>query len=94
MTQNKMSRIIMTKVLLYGTLFCPYCFAAKRMLKSIGIGFDEIRVDKNPNLKQEMITKSGRFTVPQIFINDYHVGGYDDLVEHSRSGKLDKILSS
>ena len=83
----------MPKVTLYGTLFCPYCFAAKRMLKQQGITFDEIRVDRKSNLKQEMITKSGRFTVPQIFINDYHVGGYDDLVEHSKSGKLDSLLT-
>ncbi len=83
----------MPKVTLYGTLLCPYCFAAKRMLKQQDITFDEIRVDKKPNLKQEMITKSGRFTVPQIFINDYHVGGYDDLMEHSRSGKLDSLLT-
>jgi len=82
----------MVKVKVYGTLLCPYCFAAKRLLKQQGISFNEIRVDKNPRLKQEMIAKSGRFTVPQIFINDYHVGGYDDLVEHSNSGKLDTLL--
>ena len=84
----------MPKVLIYGTLLCPYCFAAKRMLKKSGICFDEIRVDGQPELKHEMITRSGRFTVPQIFINDYHVGGYDDLVEHSRSGKLSNLLNT
>ena len=82
----------MPKVILYGTLMCPYCFAAKRLMKQKKIDFNEIRVDNNPKLKQEMITKSGRFTVPQIFINDYHVGGYDDLVGHSKSGKLDRLL--
>lgn len=84
----------MTKVILYGTLFCPYCFAAKRLLKHKGISYDEIRVDKQPQLKQEMISKSGRFTVPQIFINEYHVGGYDDLVDHEKRGKLDNLLAS
>ena len=84
----------MTKVLVYGTLFCPYCFAAKRLLKQQGIDFNEIRVDKKPSLKQEMITRSGRFTVPQIFINDYHVGGYDDLVDHSNTGKLNLLLTA
>jgi glutaredoxin 3 len=84
----------MVKVKVYGTLLCPYCFAAKRLLKQQGVEFYEIRVDKNPSLKQEMITKSGRFTVPQIFINDYHVGGYDDLVEHSKNGKLDALLAA
>jgi len=82
----------MPKVLLYGTLFCPYCFAAKRLLKQNNIDFNEIRVDKNPELKQQMISRSGRFTVPQIFIDDYHVGGYDDLAEHNQSGKLDKLM--
>lgn len=84
----------MSKVVLYGTLFCPYCFVAKHLLKQKGVEFEEIRVDKNPSLKQEMIEKSGRFTVPQIFIGDYHVGGYDDLSEHDRSGKLDTILTT
>jgi glutaredoxin 3 len=83
----------MTKVILYGTLLCPYCFAAKRLMKQNNIKFDEIRVDKKSELKQEMITKSGRFTVPQIFIDDYHVGGYDDLLEHSKSGKLLSLLT-
>lgn len=84
----------MAKVIVYGTLLCPYCFAAKRLLKQQGIKYDEIRVDKKPDLKQEMITRSGRFTVPQIFIKDYHVGGYDDLVDHSNSGKLDLLLAA
>jgi len=80
--------------MVYGTLFCPYCFAAKRLLKQKGVDFNEIRVDKEPGLKQEMITRSGRFTVPQIFINDYHVGGYDDLVDHTKSGKLESLLTT
>ena len=87
-------RKIMPKVIVYGTLLCPYCFAAKRILKQNGISFDEIRVDRLPELKQEMISKSGRFTVPQIFINEYHVGGYDDLVEHSKSGKLSNLINA
>ena len=82
----------MSKVLLYGNLLCPYCFAAKRMLKQKNISFNEIRVDKKASLKQEMISKSGRFTVPQIFINEYHVGGYDDLVDHAKTGKLEELL--
>ncbi len=85
-------RITMPKVIIYGTLFCPYCFAAKRMLKQYSIEFKEIRVDKDPELKQKMISKSGRFTVPQIFIDEYHVGGYDDLVEHTKNGKLQKLM--
>ncbi len=84
----------MQHVTLYGTLLCPYCFAAKRLLNKKNIQFNEIRVDKNPQLKQEMIEKSGRFTVPQIFIGDFHVGGYDDLAAFEAKGKLDKILFS
>lgn len=85
-------RHTMPKITVYGTLLCPYCFAAKRLLKQNGIKFDEIRVDRQPQVKQEMITKSGRFTVPQIFIDEYHVGGYDDLVAHFKSGKIKNLL--
>ncbi|MFK8011092.1 MAG: glutaredoxin 3 [Marinicellaceae bacterium] len=84
----------MTDVLVYGTLLCPYCYAAKKLLKQKGIVFNEIRVDKKSSLKQEMITRSGRFTVPQIFIKEYHVGGYDDLVDHLNSGKLDSLMAA
>ena len=82
----------MSKVLVYGTLLCPYCYSAKKLLKQLKIQFNEIRVDKDSSLKQKMINHSGRFTVPQIFIGDYHVGGYTDLVEHMKSGKLDTLL--
>jgi glutaredoxin 3 len=83
----------MSKVLVYGTLLCPYCYSAKKLLRQLNIQFKEIRVDKDASLKQQMISHSGRFTVPQIFINDYHVGGYTDLVEHKNSGKLDSLLN-
>jgi glutaredoxin 3 len=82
----------MPKVTVYSTLFCPYCFAARRLLKHKGIDFEEIRVDKNPEKRQEMIQRSGRFTVPQIFIGDHHIGGYDDMAELNRKGKLDVLF--
>ena len=82
----------MPQVVVYATLLCPYCFAAKRLLNKKKIEFKEIRIDKNPQLKQEMIEKSGRFTVPQIFIDDFHVGGYDDLAAFEASGKLDQYF--
>ncbi len=82
----------MPKVTVYSTLLCPYCFAARRLLKNKGIEFEEIRVDKQPEKRQEMIQRSGRFTVPQIFIDDFHVGGYDDMVELNRKGKLDALF--
>ncbi len=82
----------MPKVTVYSTLLCPYCFAARRLLKNKGIEFEEIRVDKQPEKRQEMIQRSGRFTVPQIFIDDFHVGGYDDMAELNRKGKLDALF--
>jgi len=82
----------MPKVTVYSTLLCPYCFAARRLLKNKGIEFEEIRVDKHPEKRQEMIQRSGRFTVPQIFIDDFHVGGYDDMAELNRKGKLDALF--
>ena len=75
-------------------MICPYCFAAKKLLKQLNLEFDEIRVDKNPEKKQEMISKSGRFTVPQLFINKKHIGGYTDLVDYHKSGKLKKLIEN
>ena len=84
----------MSKVLVYGTFLCPYCYAAKKLLKQLNVQYSEIRVDKDISLKQQLIHHSGRFTVPQIFINEYHVGGYTDLVDHMNTGKLDTLLNS
>ena len=77
---------------MYSTMICPYCFAAKKLLNQLSLEFNEIRVDKKPEMKQEMISKSGRFTVPQIFINKKHIGGYTDLVDYHKSGKLKKLV--
>ncbi|MCF6299930.1 MAG: glutaredoxin 3 [Proteobacteria bacterium] len=82
----------MKEIILYGTLFCPYCFAAKRLLRRKNIVYTEIRVDKDHNKESEMIKKSGRFAVPQIFVGDFHLGGYEYMLELNRKGKLDKIL--
>ncbi len=82
------------KILIYSTLICPYCNAAKRLLKSKQLEYQEIRVDKDPQQRKEMIEKSGRTSVPQIFIDDQHIGGFDDLNAINRSGELDKILNS
>lgn len=82
----------MAKVVMYTTLYCPYCVRAKALLNKKNIEFTEIRVDMHPELRQEMIAKSGRFTVPQIFINDQSVGGCDDLYALEAQGKLDQLL--
>jgi glutaredoxin 3 len=80
----------MLEIVIYGTLVCPYCINAKHLLESKGVSFTEILVDND----QEMLNKSnGRRTVPQIFIGDRHIGGFDDLRALSESGELDKILS-
>ena len=83
----------MPKIELYSTAVCPYCVAAKNLLKSKGLQWEEVRVDANPAQRDLMLQRSGgRRTVPQIFINDQHVGGYDDLVAADRSGKLKQLL--
>lgn len=80
------------KVLMYTTAVCPYCIRAKQLLESKHISFEEIAVDNNPELRALMETKSGRRTVPQIFIGDRHVGGFDDLKALSDSGQLSEWL--
>ncbi len=80
------------KVVIYCTPFCPYCIWAKRLLKKKRVKFDEIRVDRNPLMWAEMEQRSGRNTVPQIFIGDHHVGGYDDMAALDRHGRLNPLL--
>lgn len=82
----------MNRVLMYTTAICPYCVAAKNYLVNRGLKYEEVRVDRDPERLREMITLSQRRSVPQIFINDHHVGGYDDLVNLDRSGGLDPLL--
>lgn len=80
------------KVILYSTGLCGYCRAALRLLKSKGVAYYEIRVDKEPHRWQEMEGLSGRNTVPQIFIGEHHVGGFDDLSHADMAGELDVLL--
>jgi len=83
----------MCKVIIYSSAHCPYCVMAKQLLDRKGIRYDEIRVDQSPEKREEMMQKSQRRTVPQIFINGKAVGGYTDLVEIDRSGQLDALLT-
>lgn len=81
------------KVTIYTTPYCPYCHAAKALLKKKGVAFDEIDV-QDPALRQQMMLRaSGRRTVPQIFIGEQHVGGSDDIHELDRRGQLDPLLN-
>ncbi|MHC8366870.1 glutaredoxin 3 [Pseudomonas sp. ZT5P21] len=82
----------MRKVTMYTTSTCPYCRGAKQLLKSKGISYTEIDV-QSVDRKVEMIHRSGRRTVPQIFIGDWHVGGFDDLAQLDREGGLAQSLN-
>ena len=82
----------MSNITLYTTGVCAYCVAAKNFLKSRGHSWTEIRVDTDPSQRAEMMAKSKRTSVPQIFINDTHVGGYEDLVALDRAGALQPLL--
>ena len=84
----------MAKVIIYTTPFCPYCFTAKRLLKAKNVEFEEIDVSRTPALRTEMMQKSGRHTVPQVFINGVSVGGSDDIHALDREGKLDEMLAA
>ena len=85
----------MPKVLMYATGVCPFCVRAEMLLKSRGVtGIEKIRVDLDPQQRQAMMQKTGRRTVPQIFVGGTYVGGYDDLVALDRSGKLNPLLAA
>ena len=80
------------KVTLYVTGWCPFCQRAKALLTGKGVAFDEIDVDEDAKYRAEMIARSGRRTVPQIFIGETHVGGCDDLVALDSGGELDRLI--
>jgi len=80
-------------VLMYTTAVCPYCIRAKQLLKSRGVNeIEEVRIDLDPQRRDEMMQKTQRRTVPQIFIGETHVGGCDDLIAIDRAGKLMPLL--
>lgn len=81
------------RVVMYSTGICPYCTMAERLLKAKGVDvIDKVRIDLDPERRAEMMQKTGRRTVPQIYIGETHVGGFDDLSALDRSGKLDPLL--
>ena len=80
-------------VTMYSTGWCPYCERARGLLQRKGVAFNEVKVDEDPTQRDTMLRRSGgRRTVPQIFIGDRHVGGFDDLHALDRAGELDKLL--
>ena len=84
----------MQHVRMYSTAICPYCQMAERLLLAKGVTrIEKLRIDLDPKLREEMMTSTQRRTVPQIFIGDVHVGGFDDLHQLERQGELDGLLS-
>lgn len=83
----------MAKVIVYSSAHCPYCVMAKQMLERKGVDFSEVRVDLDPAKRQEMMEKSKRRTVPQIFINNEAIGGYTDMLALEKARQLDTMLA-
>ena len=82
----------MAEVIMYSTIYCPYCVRARELLTSKNIPFTEIRIDEHPEKRAEMIEKSNRHTVPQIFINGRSIGGCNDMFALEANGQLDELL--
>ena len=80
-------------VKMYTSAVCPYCTRAERLLDAKGVTVEKIRVDLDPEQKVVMMQKTGRRTVPQIYVGDTHVGGFDDLYALDQAGKLDPLLN-
>jgi len=84
----------MPRILMYCTEVCPFCVMAERLLLKKGVkDIEKLRVDRDPSLREEMMRITRRRTVPQIFIGETHIGGYDDLSALDRSGRLDPLLN-
>ena len=86
--------MIMARVLMYSTGFCPFCVMAERLLRAKGVAdIEKVRVDLDPARRDEMTRLTGRRTVPQIYVGERHVGGYDDLAALDRAGGLEPLLA-
>ena len=79
-------------VVVYSTTICPYCVRAKQLHKQKGVDYEDINLDKRPELRNDVMKRSGRRTVPQIWVGETHVGGFDELWALDRAGKLDPLL--
>ena len=83
-----------TQIIMYTKSWCPYCERARALLKAKGVAFKEIDIESQPEQREEMIRRSGRRTVPQIFVGSRHIGGSDDIYELDAAGGLDALLHS
>ena len=81
------------EITIYSTLVCPYCVAAKNFLKSKGLDWNEVRIDLDPVEREKMVAKAKRTSVPQIFVGDVHVGGYDEMMAMHREGRFEPLLA-
>ncbi len=81
------------KIIIYSSLLCPYCEAAKTLLKKLKLEYNEILIDNNPEVKEQMIKLSKRQTVPQIFFGDRHIGGYDDLQKLNKNCDIQNLIN-
>ena len=77
---------------MYSTRWCPFCVMAKRLLAAKGVAVEEVAVDSDPARRIEMVQRSGRRTVPQIFVGERHIGGFEDMAELEHKGELDPLL--
>jgi glutaredoxin 3 len=82
------------EVKMYSTRFCPYCMRARSLLESKGVVYEDIGIDANPQMRQEMMKRSGRHTVPQIWVGEQHIGGFDDMYLLERQGDLDELINA
>jgi len=80
-------------ITLYTSAVCAYCTAAKQFLRSRGLEWTEVRIDQDPEARAKMVETTGRSSVPQIFVGDTHIGGYDDMMALHRAGKLEPLLA-
>jgi len=80
-------------IVMYSRATCPFCVAARNLFEAKGANWTEVSLDAEPDKRAEMISRTGRRTVPQIFIGDFHVGGFDDLQALERAGDLDRLLT-
>jgi len=80
-------------IVMYSRAACPFCVAARNVFKTRNVNWTEVSLDAEPDKRAEMISRTGRKTVPQIFIGDFHVGGFDDLDALAQAGDLDRLLN-
>ena len=85
--------MLVTKIVMYSTRWCPFCVMAKRLLAAKGVAVEEVAVDSDPARRIEMVQRSGRRTVPQIFVGERHIGGFEDMAELEHKGELDPLLA-